>query len=69
MANPAQAERLRKEKNPSLYCPRCLWMTGDGRPCPRHGGPPWTSVWAELARQISRGELTVEEARAVEEYS
>jgi hypothetical protein len=24
-----------KEKNPNLYCPRCLWRTGGGF-CPRH---------------------------------
>jgi len=31
---------LDKEKNPKLYCPtrKCLWKTGDGSLCPRHGG-------------------------------
>ena len=44
MANPAQAARLAKEKNPGHYCPnpRCLWRVFDARnpdvprPCPRH---------------------------------
>lgn len=68
MANAAQAARERKEKKPQLYCPnpRCLWMTGDGRPCPNHSGPVWTDEWAVLARQISRGDITVEEAHARE---
>lgn len=66
--NVAQAERLRKEKFPALYCPdrRCLFMTGDGRPCPRHGGPAFTKEWAILARQISRGDISVEEAHEKE---
>lgn len=66
--NVGQSERQRKEAKPHLYCPdrRCLWMTGDGRRCPRHGGPAWTKEWAELARQISRGALSAEEAREME---
>lgn len=62
--NIAQAERVRKEAKPHLYCPesKCLWMTGDGRACPRHGGAPFTPEWADLARRVSRGEISVEEA-------
>lgn len=60
---------LRKQEKPHLYCPShaCLWMTGDGRPCPRHGGPVWTKTWEELARLVSRGDITVDEAHAREE--
>lgn len=59
MAAPSVAAR--KNANPHLYCPdpKCLWMTGDGRHCPRHGGPEWDTRWEELARRISRGEITV----------
>ncbi len=60
--NPGQSERLRKAAKPHLYCPTCLWMTGDGRACPRHGGPPWTPAWQLLAQAISRGEISAEEA-------
>jgi len=58
------SEARRKEAKPNLYCPdpRCLWMTGDGRRCPRHGGPVWTKEWAELARKISSGLLTEDAA-------
>lgn len=68
MANVAQSERLRKEAKPHLYCPArgCLWLTGDGRRCPRHGGPPWTETWGALAKQISSGRITVEEAHEKE---
>ncbi len=33
---------LDKERHPERYCPvrRCLWRTGDGSHCPRHGAPP-----------------------------
>lgn len=36
----AAAVRKSKEKNPEKFCPypRCLWRTGDGSYCPRHGG-------------------------------
>lgn len=58
----------RKQEKPHLYCPapKCLWMTGDGRRCPRHGGPAWTREWEELARQISRGDISVDEAHRKE---
>ena len=62
----AKSERERKERNPHLYCPKCLWMTGDGRSCPRHGGPAWTPKWQELARRVSRGDMTVAEAHREE---
>jgi hypothetical protein len=67
--NVGHSERQRRERKPHLYCPdkRCLWMTGDGRPCPRHGGPSWTREWADLARRISRGEITVEKAHKLEQ--
>jgi hypothetical protein len=67
MANVAQSERLRKEGRPELYCPvrGCLWMTGDGRKCPKHGGPSFTPQWRDLANRISRGDITVEEAHEI----
>lgn len=36
--NPAQSERLRKEKTPSAFCsaPKCLWRLSSG-PCRNHG--------------------------------
>lgn len=35
--NPAKSERLRKEKNPSAFCPspNCLWRASSGE-CPKH---------------------------------
>jgi hypothetical protein len=59
------SEARRKAEKPHLYCPdrRCLWMTGDGRRCPRHGGPTWTEEWSKTAKRISRGEITVEDAK------
>lgn len=42
--------RSRKEARPDLYCPKCLWMTGDGSACPRHGGPAWSPERAARAR-------------------
>jgi len=66
--NVGQSERQRKEAKPHLYCPdrRCLWNTGDGRRCLKHGGPPWTKTWAALAQRISRGEISADEARELE---
>jgi len=38
-----------KERNPEKFCPvnRCLWRTGDGSRCPRHGGPGAAAYKAE----------------------
>lgn len=40
MGSPAAQVAQRKREKPWLYCPvpRCLWRTGDGTLCPRHGG-------------------------------
>jgi hypothetical protein len=67
----ASTAAQRKGRKPHLYCPTrgCLWMTGDGRSCPRHGGPAWTDRWQKLARLISMELLSVEEAHAAEEVS
>ncbi len=53
----AKAARERKEKHPDLYCPatRCLWRTGDGSRCPRHGG----SAHAVPARLLTGPRLPV----------
>jgi len=32
----AKSVREHKELHPELYCPKCLWRTGDGSYCPRH---------------------------------
>ena len=65
MSSTAATVAMRKRTKPELYCPadRCLWMTGDGRRCPRHGGPVWTKEWQILARAISSERMTVEEAQ------
>lgn len=40
------AARVAKNKlaHPEKYCPaiRCLYRTGDGKHCPKHGGPERT---------------------------
>lgn len=68
MSSAQSAEGRRKTEKPGLYCPTrgCLWMTGDGRKCPRHGGPPWTRGWEQLARMVSRGDISVAEAHRKE---
>jgi hypothetical protein len=40
MGSPAADVAKDKLAHPERYCPepRCLWRTGDGSPCPRHGG-------------------------------
>ena len=47
---------LRKEAKPELYCPerKCLWETGDGSRCPRHGGRrPRPGVF-DMRRELGR---------------
>lgn len=45
-----KSARVTKEKHPEFYCPvtRCLWRTGDGSRCPKHGGEPKPSGEARL---------------------
>lgn len=39
MSSAQVSAALAKEKHPETFCPerRCLWQTGDGSRCPRHG--------------------------------